>query len=275
MIMKNEEIWKTYPEFPWVEGSNLGRVRTIDRYINGKNGLHPVKGRVLKQHRDKDGYMRVRVSVNGGRVNRFVHRVIASCFIKNPNNFEQINHKNCIRDDNRVENLEWCTHEYNTTYREKYGIACSRPVFAVNLKTQEVLWFKSQMEASRQLGVYQRDINNVINGRVNHTHGYWFTKYKHEITKEKLQKIKANMQYRGDIFVINLETQEVLQFGSQSEAACQLAIGITSINNVLRGYQNQTKGYWFVYADENAINKTRAKFDDEVVDKVKKLMEEN
>ena len=175
------EIWKTYPDFDFIQGSNLGRVRTLDRYVpNGKNGKRFVRGRVLKQYRESKGYMRVHVGINNKEAKLSVHRVIASCFLPNPDNLGEINHKDCNRANNAISNLEWCTHKQNIVYRDKLGHtsrsnAPKSPLFAVNLDTLEPLWFESQSEAGRQLNADVRSINKVIKGKQKTAKGYWFT----------------------------------------------------------------------------------------------------
>ena len=177
-IMKNE-VWKTYPEFDFIQGSSLGRVRTIDRVVSNGKGTRLVKGRVLKQQLDKDGYLYVLFKVNGKTVARKVHRIVAQTFIPNPDNLPQANHKDCDRTNNNVKNLEWCTASYNMQYREKYGVSntesLGHPLFAVNLTTLEVSRFCSQHEAGRELNAKQGSINGVIKGRLKQTGGYWFT----------------------------------------------------------------------------------------------------
>jgi hypothetical protein len=66
----------------------------------------------LKPSFHHTGY--TRVNINNKCYN--IHRLIAEAFIPNPNNFTDINHINEIKTDNRVENLEWCTHRYNSTH---------------------------------------------------------------------------------------------------------------------------------------------------------------
>lgn len=172
----DNEIWKTYPEVSFIQGSSWGRVRTINRYVSdSRYGKRLVKEHVLKQYRHRKGYLYVTLHVNGKTVTRLVHRIIAECFIPNPDNLPQVNHKDCDRTKNCVDNLEWCDNSYNQRYREDHGKAFGRPVIAVNTKTAEVLRFKSQSEASRKLEVSLGQINNVIAGKRNHTHGYWFT----------------------------------------------------------------------------------------------------
>lgn len=176
----NDEVWKTYPEYPFIQGSNLCRVRTIDRYVTCKNGRKRfVKGQVLTQYDNDHRYMQVNFKVNGKQVHRGVHRIIAACFLPNPLGLPEVNHIDCNRTNNHFNNLEFCTHEYNMKYREKYGTsaaeACGRSVIAVNFETHEVLRFGSQHEAARQLGAKTGNINRVIKGNRKQTHGYWFT----------------------------------------------------------------------------------------------------
>lgn len=179
IIISEIEVWRPYFEFGFIEGSNLGRVRTLDRYVSHwRGGKSLIKGHILKQWYDRYGYLYVAFKVNGKMINRKVHRIIASCFLTKPSGFEQVNHKNCIRDDNRIMNLEWCTASYNQRYREKHGVsqteAQGHRLIAINIKTQEVSQFRSQREAGRVLNVKDQNINGVIKGRHNQSGGYWF-----------------------------------------------------------------------------------------------------
>ena len=178
--MENKaEIWKSHPEIAGIEVSNLGRVRTLDRVVSGENGTRSLKGRVLKQQLNHNGYLQVGFRVNGKRVNKSIHRLVAQTFIKNPDNLPEINHKDSDPTNNNVSNLERCSRSYNQKYREKYGISATEslghPVFAINLTTLKVYRFRSQHEASRALGVYQASINKVIKGKYKQAGGFWFT----------------------------------------------------------------------------------------------------
>jgi len=168
------EIWKSHPEIPGIEVSTLGNVRILDRVVSSEKGTQFVAGRVLKQCKNTSGYLQANIPIDGKRITKAVHRLVAQAFIKNTYNFPQVNHKDCNPINNNVDNLEWCTGKYNIEYREKYGKTLSRPVYAVNLKTSKVSKFKSQSEASRELGILQQSISKVIKGKFKQTHGFWF-----------------------------------------------------------------------------------------------------
>lgn len=164
--MNNQaEIWKPHPDIKKIEVSSLGRVRSV-------------KGHYYKAWRSRDGYLYVSFRIDGKRISKRINRLVAQTFISNPDNLPMVNHKNCVIDDNRVENLEFCTASYNSQYREKYGVsqteAAGHPLLAINLATLKVTRFRSQHEASRYLGVYQQNINKVIKGKRKQTGGYRF-----------------------------------------------------------------------------------------------------
>ena len=77
---------------------------------------------VLKPFNDRDGYLRVNLL---GKMHS-VHRLIAKAFIPNPENKPTVNHINGIKDDNRVNNLEWATNSENTKHAYKTGLNCGR-----------------------------------------------------------------------------------------------------------------------------------------------------
>ena len=91
--------------------SNYGRVRSLE---NNKTR----KEKILKTKPNKKGYVLVGLFKDGQRTYFYLHRLVATAFIENddPINKTEVNHKNEIRHDCRVENLEWCTREYNLNY---------------------------------------------------------------------------------------------------------------------------------------------------------------
>lgn len=102
------------------EVSNLGRVRSVDRYVKSKGESYWLrKGKMLSPAKDKNGYLKVNLSCNGKNNIIRVHRLVAQVFIHNPDNLPEINHKDEDKTNNRVDNLEWCDRKYNNNYGTK------------------------------------------------------------------------------------------------------------------------------------------------------------
>lgn len=99
------------------EISDTGLVKSVDRYVNSKGGSKRLApGRMLKFTENKDGYYNVGIHHNGEQHTKFVHQLVAEAFIPNPENKPCIDHVNGNRQDNRVENLRWCTIEENNAF---------------------------------------------------------------------------------------------------------------------------------------------------------------
>lgn len=271
------EIWRTYPEIDFIKVSNLGRIRTLDRVVATKRGTRTVKGRILAQAKNNKGYLRTGINTNGKQVFKYVHRLVAETFLPNPNNLPEVNHIDNNPLNNNVSNLEWCTHEYNVQYKEKYGTssaeALGKPLWVFDLKTGDKSYFNTQREAERKTGVDYKIINMIIKGRCSQAGGYYFTEDENKVTKERLQAIKANMHYLNGVIAVNLKTQEVLRFKSRKEAAKSLGCDAGNIGGVIKGRLKQTHGYWFVHVDENTAEKTKAKFGNSIANKVAKSIE--
>lgn len=119
-----KEIWKDIPGYETLyQASNLGGIRSMEHLVLRTNGrmIKPkkywfYKGRNLKLNTDREGYIRCTLSKSGKTRRYLVHRIIAMTFIPNPQGLPQINHIDEDKHNNRIENLEWCTTNYNLSF---------------------------------------------------------------------------------------------------------------------------------------------------------------
>lgn len=168
--MNNEEIWKDVLGFEGrYQVSNLGNVRSL---LNKKGPFYLLKF----SQKCKDSYYFIRMSDSNKKAHtKRINRLVAEAFIPNPDNLPQVNHKNEIKTDNRVENLEWCTAKYNSNYgtrvermykkvRRTLTKMRSRPVRCI--ETGQV--FASMRGAARYINDWEGTISNICN----HRHGF-------------------------------------------------------------------------------------------------------
>lgn len=115
-----QEIWKDIPSFEgYYQISNLGNIKSVTRKAKVKilnNDYRTIKGQLISPAKTRDGYLKVSLSKNHKRYYFKVHRLVAQVFIPNTNNYPCINHKDENKENNRVDNLEWCTVKYNCNY---------------------------------------------------------------------------------------------------------------------------------------------------------------
>lgn len=144
------EEWRNLDKFPGYQVSSLGNVRSVGDKKKNKE-LIPTIG--------TKGYLQVCL---GNKV-KPIHRLVAETFLPNPKNLPQVNHINENKIDNRVDNLEWCTLQYNVRfgtgiYRrsqkrvgERNGTS-SKEVIQLSLTNEYIAEFPSAKEAMRKLG---------------------------------------------------------------------------------------------------------------------------
>ena len=158
------EIWKTVKDSNNAYMvSNLGRVK--------RNSSIRSHEEIMKA-KNHFGYKHISLIINGRRTTKMIHRLVAEHFLENPNNYPIVNHKNEIKDDNRVENLEWCTKQYNCAYSRNKEIISYNPI------TKEVKEYPS-VRSTAEFGYNPSNVVMVLKG-VRGTHGGLVWKYKEE-----------------------------------------------------------------------------------------------
>ena len=120
------EQWKAIKGYEdCYEVSDMGNVRSKTRTVNTSilhNDTRVIKGRLLKNHVKQNGYPTVDLCKNGIVHSCSVHRLVAETFIENPDNLKVVNHKNGIKTDNCVDNLEWVTYRENHWHARNTGL---------------------------------------------------------------------------------------------------------------------------------------------------------
>lgn len=178
-----QEIWKDIPDYEdYYQASNLGRIRSVDRYVKGKWGNRAFrKGINLKPAISKIGYLRCVLANEMGKINRSVHRSVALTFIPIENTSESINHIDGNKLNNHIDNLEWCTVGDNNRHARlnklnvaksgkeshSYGLKNKQAHVLKNTITGEI---KPIVEVANECGVTTRHITMMVKGeRTNKT----------------------------------------------------------------------------------------------------------
>jgi len=157
-----QECWKDIPNYEGLyQVSNLGRVKSI---FKNKKILTP---------RLRNGYLRVSLTKNKKAINHSVHRLVAQVFIPNPNNLPEVNHKDENKENNCVNNLEYCTRNYNMkygTWKDRRFIKFAKPVAQYDLDGNFIKNWNSIKTAKTQLKI--NNISAVCKGKAKQSGGY-------------------------------------------------------------------------------------------------------
>ena len=149
--------------------SNYGEIISLPRYKKNNSKLQYVEPKeILRYTNSTNGYVYVQLCKDGDCKNIRLHRLVAETFIPNPRNLPQVNHKDGNKENNCVNNLEWCTNQENVKHAYKMGLAKSKNKIKVkqyDLNGKFIKQYNSLTEASKQSRVSISKISTCINGK--------------------------------------------------------------------------------------------------------------
>lgn len=175
MIYK--EIWKPIKDYEkFYEVSNLGNIKSLKS-----------SKKIMKKFEDNLGYLCINLQTNQHKKKKHrVHRLVAQAFIPNINNFPQVNHKDGNKQNNCVDNLEWCTAKYNIIHayknglkkpywKDKFGInnKNSKQVYKIDINSNKIIKkYNSISDAKRELKIDNSSISKCCKNKQKTAYGY-------------------------------------------------------------------------------------------------------
>ena len=196
------EIWKDIEGYEGkYQVSNYGRVKSLERTVRCDRGYRIIPERIRKARKNNYGYLQLNLYKDGKIKSYKIHRLVAQAFLENSDNLPEVNHIDENKQNNYVENLEWCSKSYNMTYNgraKKVGKKLrgrkqseehikkvaekmtnnpklSKPVIGINKISGLIVGFPSTHEAERQTGIYHGNFIACLKGKYKSAGGYvWF-----------------------------------------------------------------------------------------------------
>lgn len=162
-----QELWKDIKGYEGIyQVSNLGRIKSFDKWVRYGRGVRLIKGKILSEHNKENQYKTVILcDSNGKGKTHRTHRLVAEAFIKNPECYPQVNHIDENKTNNCVDNLEWCTSLYNVNYgsrSEKQSFKRGTHVVQLDTDGNVLKVWNSISKVSKAIGACKKHLSKNL-----------------------------------------------------------------------------------------------------------------
>lgn len=181
-----EEIWKDIKDYDGLyQISSLGRVKRLKReylcynHLTKRNNIRIVEEKIIKGTVNK-GYSRICLTRDGKEKNHFVHRLVVENFVRKLKDYETIDHIDCNKLNNNINNLEIVSTQENTIRAFKNGLrkgskVAIQPVYLIDDNGKILKEYSSMYKAAKDLNIPSSShIGRMLNGKQTHVKGYKF-----------------------------------------------------------------------------------------------------
>jgi hypothetical protein len=197
------EIWKEIKEYEGMyEISNLGRVKSLSRVIYNRWGTTISREKILIPSIDNNGYAHTSLTKNKKKKTFPIHRLVAINFISNPHNLPEVNHKKEFeKSNNCIENLEWCTHEYNTNYgtrNERHHTSLRKPIYQLDKNNNLIKRWDYIKQVTQELKFDSSSITKCCKGKSKTYKGFkWSYVDESEINGIDCEELQSAVRKKG------------------------------------------------------------------------------
>lgn len=251
-----KEEWRPVVGYEGIyEVSNTGKVNALN--------YHREKIKKPLKISDEKGYKFVFLYKNGSPQRAQIHRLVAMAFIQNPNNFPVINHKDENPSNNNVENLEWCTQQYNLNYGTRVRRASlknSKKVLQFTRDGEFIAQYSSFKDAQEKTGLQYTNISKVCRGLREFCGGYRWkyiddetanrSKRKNDEEKKRILKTKKiTTIYQVPVIQYTKKGEMVKEYRTIYDAHKETGIAKRVIYDNCRGVNKSTRKFIFKYKE--------------------------
>ena len=225
------EVWKDIEGYEGLyQVSNFGQVKSLPRtiiYKDGRKRIFPEK--ILKPSKNKNDYLIVKISKNDKQESFYIHQLVAQMFLKNPQNYSCVNHKDENKQNNHVDNLEFCSYSYNNSYGTKPERLSDSLKIYYKDKKNHPMYGKHHSEETKQ------KIGEGNKGKC--------------ITKETRQRISESCKGKNNkpILQYTLDGVFIREWDSVTTASKELNLNISSICMCCKEKYQSCGGYKWNY----------------------------